>query len=171
MLQEVQPRDDRLAGLSASEAPGLAEKRERAAAAPVIRALTQYQFDVAEVAEERQQYLADRVSALLADRESFAELFYDVTGGDNRIADLAVVALRDAVLEQGRCWDGISAFGDLMHAAARAKAAQEWPRVLLARAPECSECRHGKEQRDPFGTGDSPTKYECRVDCPWGKAA
>lgn len=160
------PRDDRFFGLSASEALALAEREERDPRYPIP--ITRLQQDLSDVAENRRQYLEDRVRTLLSDRESFGALLYEIMGG--AAATMTVVSLRDAVLEQGKCWDGISAFGDLMHNAARAQAAKEWPDVLLTTAPSCSECHHSKFQRDPLGTGDSPSEYECRAcECPWGR--
>lgn len=166
MLNTPTPRDDRLAGLSASEVLALVEIEEREPRHSIPT--TRLQQDLSEVSENRRQYLEDRVRTLLSDRESFGALLYEITGG--AAATMAVVALRDAVLEQGRCWDGISAFGDLMHNAARAQAAQEWPTVLLMMAPTCSECHHSKFHSDPLGTGDSPSEYDCRAcECPWGR--
>lgn len=40
----------------------------------------------------------------------------------------------------------------------------------------CGDCEFSKRMIDPYGTGDSPTQYECKWpqsvvtgDCPWGK--
>lgn len=160
------PRLEHVGRLSLSEADDLAMAERKVIP---IRPLTKYERDHEEIEATRREFLSDRTAALLRDRETFGELLFEVIGSP--IANMAVVALRDACDEQGKCWDGISAFGDLMHNAARAKAAQEWPAALLKMAPDCDVCHHSRYERDPAGTGDSPSGYSCTLvsECPWGK--
>lgn len=117
----------------------------------------------------RTKFIHDESNKSMHDHEQIIDLFLELLDCE-ATAPLAGLTLRDAIQESGHSWDGISALSDLILGRARKRAAEAWAAKLAAEAPSCRECSYSKEDRDPYGTGDSPTAYECKVFvCPWGK--
>jgi hypothetical protein len=131
-----------------------------------IAFVSQAERDRLQIDAERKDFIERRTDELLKERDSFGALLMELIA-EEALADMAVVALRDAYEEQGKCWDGISAFGDLIHARARIKAAALWRDELEKLKPLCCSCHHSAYDR---GNETSESGHYCKLDfCLWSE--
>lgn len=131
-----------------------------------IKPLTRYEREMESLAQERRQFIDRNVKVMMNDPDRLAELMVDLFD-DRDTAKIAATHLAGTLINDK---PSVIAFIGMARTLATERAEQAWQRHLDAEAPECSECNYAKAMRDPYGTGDSPTQYECCVNqCPWGK--
>ena len=121
------------------------------------------------LAAERRSFVYNYANRVLDDQDAITEILLDLTESEAG-ARAVGEAIKSAFSEMNKEWEGISTLADLVHQKARERAAAQWKKKIANDAPSCESCSYSDRHNDPFGTGDSPTEFECAVPtCPWGK--
>lgn len=74
-------------------------------------------------AEAIKHLIAERAEEMISEPREFAQLVAEIE--ESSMAEMMMIALRDAVAESGEVWDGITAFRRILEVVAKAKAATE----------------------------------------------
>lgn len=74
--------------------------------------------------DRRDNFVLSRTHDLMQDHASVLAALCDLIDSDSD--RLVAITLRDAIMESGHNWDGVSAFGDLIRAKLHIRALQEW---------------------------------------------
>lgn len=75
-------------------------------------------------AAARKHFIDARAEEMISGLREFAQLVAEIE--ESSMAEMMMIALRDAVAESGEVWDGITAFRRILEVVAKAKAAAEW---------------------------------------------
>ena len=119
--------------------------------------------------QQREEFIKAESARIINDTELISDMLIDLLDNEHT-APLVGFALRDAIQEVDKSFDGIGALADLLISASKNRARKEWSARMDREAPQCAYCQFADKKEDPFGTGDSPMVFECQVpECPWGK--